>query len=243
MSEAETAIVTGGGAGIGAAIVESMPARGYEVVSRSRRKPAISHPRPDAVTVDPCDAAATRETAAANARRHSVTPIVPNAGVTRHKPIADAAREDISALAPLQLGAALILVQAALPRMRARRFGRVILISSRAALGVVGGTAYSATKAGAIGMGRTWALELAPSGITVNMVAPGPIRSTEMFHELIPAGSEREKLLAAAIPVRRLGLPKDVANAVMFFAARDRGFVTGRVLCVCGAARVGTIAR
>ncbi len=144
-------------------------------------------------------------------------------------------------MAQLHLGAALILVQAVLPQMRARQFGRVILISSRAALGVVGRTAYSATKAGMIGMGRTWALELAPSGITVNMVAPGPIRSTEMFHELIPAGSEREKGLAAAIPMRRLGLPEDVANAVMFFAARDSGFITGQVLYVCGGASVGTI--
>jgi len=242
MSAPDTAIVTGGSAGIGAAIVAAMLARGYEVVSLALERPAISHPRLDAVTVDLCDAAATRQAAAAIARRHAVTHIVHNAGATRHKPIAEASSEDVGALAQLHLGAALILAQAVRPQMEARRFGRIILISSRAALGVVGRTAYSATKAGMIGMGRTWALELAPSGITVNMVAPGPIGSTGMFEELIPAGSEREKALAAAIPVRRLGRPEDVANAVMFFAARDSGFVTGQVLYVCGGASVGTIA-
>jgi len=241
MSEPLTAIVTGGSKGIGAAIVDAMLARGYEVVSLALEKPAISHPRLDAVTVDLYDAAATREAAAAIARRHAVTHIVHNAGVTRHKPIAEASSEDVGALAQLHLGAALILAQAVLPQMEARRFGRIILISSRAALGVVGRTAYSATKAGMIGLGRTWALELAPSGITVNMVAPGPIGSTAMFHELIPAGSEREKALAAAIPVRRLGRPEDVANAVLFFASRDSGFVTGQVLYVCGGASVGTL--
>jgi NAD(P)-dependent dehydrogenase (short-subunit alcohol dehydrogenase family) len=91
-------------------------------------------------------------------------------------------------------------------------------------------------------MGRTWALELAPHGITVNMVAPGPIQGTAMFHEIVPAGSERETALAAAIPMKRLGQPQDVANAVLFFASDEASFVTGQVLYVCGGASVGTLA-
>ncbi|HEY5210315.1 MAG TPA: SDR family oxidoreductase [Stellaceae bacterium] len=236
-----TAIVTGGSTGIGAAIVRTMLDRGYEVVSLSRRRPAIADPRLDAITVDLYDAEATRQVADEIAKKHAVTHIVHNAGVTRHKPVEQATVADIDALAQLHLGAVLTLLQATLPSMKAGGFGRVILISSRAALGVVGRTAYSATKAGMIGMGRTWALELAPLGITVNMVAPGPIGATEMFHDVIPAGSEREKTLANAIPVKRLGTPADVANAVMFFASRDSGFVTGQVLYVCGGASVGTI--
>ena len=92
-----------------------------------------------------------------------------------------------------------------------------------------------------LGMARTWALELAPHGITVNVVAPGPIRSTDMFHDVIPAGSERERGLAASIPVKRLGEPQDVARAVRFFVEPDNGFVTGQVLYVCGGASVGSI--
>jgi NAD(P)-dependent dehydrogenase (short-subunit alcohol dehydrogenase family) len=117
----------------------------------------------------------------------------------------------------------------------------VVLLSSRAAIGHQMRTSYSATKAGMLGLARTWALELAPQGITVNVVAPGPIRSTEMFHDVIPAGSDRERGLADAIPVKRLGEPQDVARAVRFFVAPENGFVTGQVLYVCGGASVGTL--
>jgi len=92
-----------------------------------------------------------------------------------------------------------------------------------------------------LGMARTWALELAPAGITVNVVAPGPIR-TDMFHEVIAAGSDKERALAASIPVRRLGEADDVARAVRFFADSQNSFVTGQVLYVCGGTSVGSLA-
>ena len=117
--------------------------------------------------------------------------------------------------------------------MRARQFGRVILLSSRAALGLATRTNYSATKAGMLGMARTWALELGADGITVNVVAPGPVR-TDMFYDVVQAGSDKERQLAASVPVRRLGEAADVARAVSFFADPANGFVTGQVLYVCG---------
>ena len=135
--------------------------------------------------------------------------------------------DDLQALSQLHLGAAITLVQAALPAMKRNRFGRIVLMSSRGALGLATRTAYAATKAGMIGMARTWALELAGDGITVNVVAPGPISDTEMFHGIVPEDSEREKALAAAIPVKRLGQSDDVARAVMFFCDPANGFVTG----------------
>jgi NAD(P)-dependent dehydrogenase (short-subunit alcohol dehydrogenase family) len=122
--------------------------------------------------------------------------------------------------------------------MRARHFGRVILLSSRAALGLATRTNYSATKAGMLGMARTWALELGADGITVNVVAPGPIR-TDMFYDVVQAGSDKERQLAASVPVRRLGEAADVARAVAFFADAQNGFVTGQVLYVCGGTSVG----
>ena len=91
-----------------------------------------------------------------------------------------------------------------------------------------------------IGMARTWALELAPAGITVNVVAPGPIADTEMFRDVIPEGSEREAALAKSIPVGRLGRGDDVARAVMFFADPENSFVTGQVLYVCGGTSVAS---
>lgn len=241
MSDTSTAVVTGGSGGIGAAVAQAMLERGYRVVSLALEKPDWTHARLESRVVDLFDSAATEDIAADIARRHSVTHIVHNAGVIRANPVEQAKAGDITALAQLHLGAALILVSAALPHMKQARFGRIVLISSRAALGAQTRTAYSATKAGIIGMGRTWALELAPHGITVNMVAPGPIGGTHMFHEIVPAGSAREKALADAIPMKRLGKPEDVANAVLFFAAPESGFVTGQVLYVCGGASVGTL--
>jgi len=237
----QTAIVTGGSGGIGAAIARGLLERGYRVVSLALDKPDWSHPRLEGRAVDLFDARATEAVAAEIARDHQVTHIVHNAGVIRPNPVEQAKAADIAALAQLHLAAPLSLLSAVLPQMKQAGFGRVVLISSRAALGAQGRTAYSATKAGIIGMGRTWALELAPFGITVNMVAPGPIQGTNMFQEIVPAGSERETALANAIPVKRLGRPEDVANAVLFFASGESSFVTGQVLFVCGGASVGTL--
>jgi 3-oxoacyl-[acyl-carrier protein] reductase len=91
-----------------------------------------------------------------------------------------------------------------------------------------------------LGMARTWALELAADGITVNVVAPGPIR-TDMFYDVIPAGSPKEAQIAHGIPVKRLGESTDVARAVSFFVAPANGFVTGQVLYVCGGTSVGSL--
>lgn len=242
MSEAvaQVAAVTGGSAGIGLAICEQLLADGYEVVSLSLEDTLIDHPRLHSVVVDLTDRAATAAAAGDLARRFEVTTLVHNAGVIRPALVADVDLADLDALVELHLGAAIQLVQAVLPAMKASRFGRVVLLSSRAAVGLATRTAYAATKSGMLGMARTWALEMAPEGITVNVVAPGPIR-TGMFHAVVAAGSEREQALAATVPVRRLGEAADVARAVRFFTDPAAGFVTGQVLYVCGGTSVGSL--
>ncbi len=237
----KVAAVTGGSAGIGRAICEDLLAQGYEVVSLARRRSDIDHPKLHSIEVDLTDRAATGQAAAELVRRFEVTTVVHNAGVIRSALLADVKLDDLDALVDLHLGCAIQLVQAALPAMRAQRFGRVVLLSSRAALGLQTRTSYSATKAGMLGMARTWALELAPEGITVNVVAPGPIR-TDMFYDVVEAGSEKERSLAASIPVKRLGESADVARAVRFFADPANSFVTGQVLYVCGGTSVGSLA-
>ncbi|MDM0018493.1 SDR family NAD(P)-dependent oxidoreductase [Variovorax saccharolyticus] len=238
---ARVAAVTGGSAGIGKAICEDLLAQGYEVVSLARRRAEIDHPKLHSIEVDLADRAATAQAAAELVRGFEVTTVVHNAGVIRPALISDVKLEDLDALVDLHLGCAIQLVQAALPAMRAQRFGRVVLLSSRAALGLQTRTSYSATKAGMLGMARTWALELAPEGITVNVVAPGPIR-TDMFYDVVEAGSAKEQALAASVPVRRLGESADVARAVRFFADPASSFVTGQVLYVCGGTSVGSLA-
>ena len=240
-TQAGVAVVTGGSAGIGKAICETLLAQGFEVVSLARRKADIDHPRLHSICVDLADRKATAEAAREVTQGFDVTTVVHNAGVIKAALLQDAKLEDLDTLVDLHLGCALQLVQAALPAMRARHFGRVVLLSSRAALGLATRTSYSATKAGMLGMARTWALELGADGITVNVVAPGPIR-TDMFYDVVPAGSDKERQLAASVPVRRLGEAADVARAVSFFADRDNGFITGQVLYVCGGTSVGSLA-
>ncbi len=235
------AAVTGGSAGIGKAICEDLLKEGYEVVSLARRRCDIDHPGLHSIEVDLTDRAATQQAVREMVQAFPVTTVVHNAGVIRASLLADVNLSDLDALVDLHLGCAVQLVQAALPAMRAQRFGRVVLLSSRAALGLATRTSYSATKAGMLGMARTWALELAPEGVTVNVVAPGPIR-TDMFHDVIAAGSDKERALAASMPVRRLGEADDVARTVRFFADPQNGFVTGQVLYVCGGTSVGSLA-
>jgi NAD(P)-dependent dehydrogenase (short-subunit alcohol dehydrogenase family) len=240
MSERPVAIVTGGSTGIGAAICRRMVEAGHDVVSLARRRPEWTHPALHSVEVDLTDARATKEAAADVAKQFPIGTVVHNAGAVRASLLPDVKQDDLHDLTQLHLGAAILIVQAVLPGMRERGFGRIVLISSRAALGLQTRTVYSATKAGIIGMARTWALELAPSGITVNVVAPGPIADTEMFRQVIAADSEREAALAKAIPVGRLGRPDDVARAVLFFANPANSFVTGQLLYVCGGASVSS---
>jgi len=179
----KVAAVTGGSAGIGKAICEDLLAQGYEVVSLARRKTEIDHPKLHGIEVDLSDRAATGEAVRELVDRFAPTTIVHNAGVIRAALLPEVKLDDLDALVDLHLGCAIQLVQGALPAMRAQRFGRVVLLSSRAALGLATRTSYSATKAGMLGMARTWALELAADGITVNVVAPGP--STEAVRFLV----------------------------------------------------------
>jgi 3-oxoacyl-[acyl-carrier protein] reductase len=235
------ALVTGGSSGIGAALCASFLAAGYQVISLARRPVEPASPGVHDVQVDLSDATATREAAFDVARRFPITTVVHNAGAIREKPLEEVTLEDLQSLTHLHLAAALSLVQANLATMKEQRFGRIVLVSSRAVLGLANRTVYSATKAGMLGLARTWALELGAHGITANVVAPGPIEATEMFQELIPADSPKLPRIVDAIPVKRLGRPDDVARAVMFFAAPEAGFVTGQTLFVCGGTSVGSI--
>ena len=234
-------LVTGASSGIGAATGKAFLDAGYHLICLSRGRFAPSSDRVHNVEVDLADAAATREAALEVTRRFPVTTVVHNAGAIREKPLEEVTLADLEALSSLHLAAAISLVQAALPAMKQQHFGRIVLVSTRAVLGLAKRTVYSATKAGLLGLTRTWALELGAHGITVNAIAPGPIEATRMFHEVIPEGSPKLPRITESIPVRRLGRPEDVARAVMFFAAPDAGFITGQTLFVCGGTSVGSI--
>lgn len=225
-------LITGGASGIGQATAERCRAEGYEVVVIDRLGGGIV-----ADLSDPESTAVALEQALKNG---PLTRLVNNVGVVRPNSVEEQSLADVDAVVSLNLRCTLQCVQAVLPGMKAARFGRIVNMSSRAALGKEMRSAYAATKAGVIGMAKVWALELGAYGITANAVGPGPIQ-TELFDRANPPESPQTKAIVDVIPVRRIGAPVDVANAVAFFLDQRSGFVTGQVLYVCGGMTVGAL--
>jgi len=228
-----TVLVTGASRGIGRGIAARLLEDGYEVVNFSRGAPATPLPGETFVSVDLADAGRTRQAVAELAAQRQVLHLVNNAGLIKVAEVDQVSEQDLHDTLAVNLVAPLLLLQGLLPAMRAQRYGRVVNIGSRAALGKPGRTAYGGSKAGLAGMTRTWALELAAAGITVNAVAPGPV-ATELFNRSNPPDHPRTRELAASIPVGRIGQPDDVAHAVAMLLDARAGFITGQTLYVCG---------
>lgn len=233
----ELVVVTGGSKGIGRSIVEGLAAEGRPVVNLDLREPDYEQPARHLRT-DLTDPAAIERAFAEIAALGRVVGLVNNAGFAISKPLAQSCPEDYERLVPLNVVGPALCARHAAASMREAGWGRIVNISSRAALGKANRTAYAATKGAVTAMARVWALELAPHNITVNVVGPGPI-ATDLFLEVNPEDSPQSRALAAAIPLGRIGSPADVAAAVSFFLSRASGFVTGQVLYVCGGLTVG----
>lgn len=231
-------LVTGASRGIGRATVERLAQDGLSVVTMDRNAPERLLPGEVHLPVDLSDEAATDEALARAVHGREITRLVNNVGTVRPGSVESATTADLEAVVALTLRCPMQCVRALLPAMKAARFGRIVSISSRAALGKDLRVVYSAAKAGLEGMTKTWALELAPLGVTANAVGPGPI-GTELFHRNNPADSPRTRAIIEGIPVKRLGTPEDVAHAVASLLDERAGFITGQVLYVCGGMTVG----
>lgn len=223
-------LITGGASGIGAAVAERCSLDGYEAVVIDRIG--------NGIRADLSDPAATAEALTTALEGGPITRLVNNVGIVCPANAEDQTIEHLEQTWALNVRTALQCMQALLPGMKAAGFGRIVNISSRAALGKEQRTAYAASKAALLGMTRVWALELGRHGITANAIGPGPIR-TELFDRANPADSPRTKAIIDAIPVKRVGAPDDVAQAVSFFIDARSSFVTGQVLYVCGGMTVG----
>ena len=228
------AIVTGASRGIGRAIAGRLMADGWRVFNLD-----IAPPRePDEggarwIETDLAEASSVLAAIEKIRAEGPVTGLVNNAAIGRMASLEDVSLEDFEQSVAVNLRAPMLCTQAVAGDMKSAGFGRVVNIASRAHLGKTLRTSYAATKGGLVSMTRVWALELAAHGISVNAIAPGPIR-TELFEAANPPDMPRTRAIVDAIPVGRLGEPEDIGNAVSFFMDARTGFVTGQVLYVCG---------
>ncbi|MFD9667632.1 SDR family oxidoreductase [Rhodococcus sp. NPDC059968] len=234
-SSPERLLVTGGASGIGRAIAEEGLARGWDVVVIDRDPSPIGK----SVLADLADTASTATALEEVLANGPVTRLVNNVGAVFPGPLREQTLAEMDAAFALNLRCAVQCTQALLPGMTDAGFGRIVNMTSRAALGKELRTAYAASKAGLIGLTGVWALELGPLGITANAIGPGPI-ATELFTKA--NDPETTKQIVDSVPVRRIGQPDDIAHTAGFFLDARAGFVNGQILYVCGGLTAGIAA-
>ena len=221
----KTAIVTGGAAGIGAAIVERFKAEGTRVVVFDLN----GDPK-----VDITDYEAVKKAVAAAG---PVDILVNNAGWDMFKPFLKTDPAFWQKIVSINLMGALNLLHNVLPGMVERGGGKVVSIASDAGrVGSSGEAVYSACKGGIIAITKTLARELASKGVRLNTVCPG-LTETNMLTEFMKGAGNPDKLAEAyrrAVPIGRLGKPEDIPGAVLFLSSDDANFITGQTLSVSG---------
>ena len=242
-----TALVTGGGRGIGRAVAEGLAADGFAVFIADLRREeaqevadaiAANGGRAHAVEADVADsdsvAAAVR---AAEDAFGCIDVLVNNAGWDDLKPFLETDEAFWDRVIDINFKGPLRFTRLILPGMMERGWGRIINIGSDA--GRVGSSlesVYSGAKGGLIAFTKTIARETARSGVTANVVCPGPT-DTPFLHETMSAQGDADAVLGAmvkSVPMRRLAAPEEIAAAVRFFAGDEAGYVTGQTLSVSG---------
>jgi 3-oxoacyl-[acyl-carrier protein] reductase len=163
--------------------------------------------------------------------------LVNNAGVLRDNLLFKMSDDDWTTVMEVHLRGAFLCSQIAQKHMVAAKYGRIVSMSSTSALGNRGQANYSTAKAGLQGLTKTLAIELGPFGVTANAIAPGFIETAMTAATAERIGTNIDQMreaVASTVPVRRGGLPADIANTVAFFAAEESGYITGQVIYVDG---------
>lgn len=231
-------IVTGASNGIGRAIAKRLIQDDYFVLNLDRSPPSALLGNEEYVNIDLSDTDALAACLKQLTSQYQILRVVNNAAIVCPGSMLDTSLENMRAVASVNLEAPLVIAHHVVPEMQRQGFGRIVNICSRVVLGKQHRTAYAASKGGLLSMTRTWALELAPHGITVNAVGPGPI-ATELFMAANPADAPKTKRILDSVPVQRIGKPEEIAHAAAYFMHDLGGFTTGQILYVCGGMTVG----
>ncbi len=235
----KTALVTGATGGIGEAIATALHAQGATVALTGRREAELARAAAalggtriivaPADLSDPAAPAALVETIEGKAGGLDI--LVNNAGFTRDMLALRMGDADWNAVLEVDLTAPFRLARAALRGMMKKRHGRIVSIASIVGVtGNAGQANYAAAKAGLIGMSKSLAQEVATRGVTVNVVAPGFVKTA-----MTDALNEQQKTaLLSRIPAQRMGTPEDIAAAVVYLSSTEAGWVTGQTIHVNG---------
>ena len=243
----KTAIITGAGSGLGEAIARRFAAEGASLLVCDRNAQAVEalsnelshHPTGVlACEADVSDAASVQEMAESCLEMFGkIDILINNAGISPKKGYLEYTEEDWDAVIDVNLKGEYLCARAVSEHMMARRYGRIVNLSSSAwrSGGFAGGIPYTSAKAGVIGLTRALARTLGPYGVTVNAIAPGPT-ATPLTDGWLPA---RQEEIVKQIPLGRVGKPLDVANAALFLASDEAEYITGICLDVNGGIAMG----
>ena len=234
-----TVLVTGGNRGIGLACARTFAEQGdrVAVTCRGEAPPEVLEAGLLPVACDITDADQV-EAAFARVEEElgAVEVLVSNAGITRDSLVLRMSDDDFTDVLEANLTGGFRVARRAVKGMMRARWGRIVFVSSIAGrIGQAGQANYAASKAGLVGLGRSFAKEFASRGVTVNVVAPGPI-ATDMLSAL---PEDQLDAYADAVPLGRLGRPEEISAAVRFLASDEAGYITGAVLPVDGGLFMG----
>ena len=229
-------LITGASKGIGLATSRMLADQGHQVVGLARTGPddfpGVFH------TIDLGDEAARGTLFKELAAEHKFDGLLNNVGLVNPAPLEEITLEHFDSCVDINLRCSLQATQAVVPHMKEQGRGRIIFTSSMVVAGVPFRASYAVSKSAMVSFTRSWALELAPHGIIVNSVAPGPVE-TELFNTNNPPGSESRARYIEGVPMQRVGLPEELAAANCYFLVGQSGFTTGQTLFVDGGYMTG----